>query len=248
GTAPLTVQFTDESTGNPTSWTWEYSTGGGWIEFSTSKDPSHTFTSTGTYSIRLTATNDGGSNTITRSDYIIVTPYPPTEDCITLSPGWNFISVPRSLEDGSNTAAIFSNVNTQGRSILLYDSQIGKWQVLNQTSKIKPLDGIWIYSQNTISIDLHYKSGGAQVPPSKQLYEGWNAIGFSSTVPVTARDTLITVSPKWGQVLGWNAEEQKYDTAIIRGGSGAFSDTREMIPMRGYWIAMTEPGVLYALS
>lgn len=167
---------------------------------------------------------------------------------IYLSPGWNFISVPNRLDDGRNTAGIFLDVNTLGRSILLYNTSFGQWDVLNTDSLLQPLDGIWIYSNETKFIPLSFESGAVQAPPSKQLYEGWNAIGLSSTIPVTARDTLITVSPKWGQVLGWNAGTQSYDTAIIRGGSGAFSDTREMQPMQGYWIAMTEPGVLYALS
>jgi C1A family cysteine protease len=73
GTAPLKVQFTDQSTNTPTSWKWEYSTtGNGWTEFSTSKDPSHTFTTAGTYSIRLTATNASGSDFETKMEYVIV--------------------------------------------------------------------------------------------------------------------------------------------------------------------------------
>jgi len=73
GYAPLTVQFTDQSTNNPTSWKWEYKKGSGsWTQFSTVQNPSYTFTATGTYSIRLTATNAAGSNTLTKSSYITV--------------------------------------------------------------------------------------------------------------------------------------------------------------------------------
>jgi hypothetical protein len=79
------VQFTDQSTNNPTSWKWEYSTGGTWTQFSTSKSPSYQFTSAGTYSIRLMATNAGGSNTVTKDDYIHVTlPTPGTGWLVTL--------------------------------------------------------------------------------------------------------------------------------------------------------------------
>jgi PKD repeat protein len=62
GTAPLTVQFTDQSLNNPTSWRWEYSTGATWTQFSTSKNPSYQFTSARIYSHRHTATNAGDSN------------------------------------------------------------------------------------------------------------------------------------------------------------------------------------------
>jgi PKD repeat protein len=58
GPAPLAVQFTDKSTGSPTSWSWTFGDGGS----STAQNPSHTYTSSGTYTVTLTATNAGGSS------------------------------------------------------------------------------------------------------------------------------------------------------------------------------------------
>jgi len=73
GTVPLTVQFTDTSMNTPTSWKWEYSAGEIWTQFGFGvMNPSHTFTTPGTYSIRLTVTNAGGSDTETKQDYITV--------------------------------------------------------------------------------------------------------------------------------------------------------------------------------
>lgn len=73
GSAPLNVQFTDQSSNNPTSWKWEYKKGSGsWTQFSTAQNPSNTFTATGTYSIRLKATNAAGSNTATKTNYVTV--------------------------------------------------------------------------------------------------------------------------------------------------------------------------------
>ncbi len=77
GSAPLNVQFTDQSSNNPTSWKWEYKKGSGsWTQFSTAQNPSYTFTATGTYSIRLKATNAAGSNTATKTNYVTVTSLP----------------------------------------------------------------------------------------------------------------------------------------------------------------------------
>lgn len=59
GTAPLAVSFTDTSTGGPTSWAWDFGDGG----TATTQNPSHTYTSAGTYSVTLAATNSQGSNT-----------------------------------------------------------------------------------------------------------------------------------------------------------------------------------------
>jgi PKD repeat protein len=68
GAAPLTVQFTDTSTGSPTAWAWDFGDGGS----STSQNPSHAYTAAGTYTVKLTATNSGGSDTVTRTDLISV--------------------------------------------------------------------------------------------------------------------------------------------------------------------------------
>ncbi len=66
GTSPLTVNFTDYSTGGPTAWSWTF----GDSNSSTVQNPSHTYSSTGTYTVALTATNSAGNNTMTKTNYI----------------------------------------------------------------------------------------------------------------------------------------------------------------------------------
>ena len=68
GLTPLTVQFTDESTGNPTSWSWTFGDG----QTATIKNPVHTYTTAGTYSVNLTVTNAYGTDSLVKSDYITV--------------------------------------------------------------------------------------------------------------------------------------------------------------------------------
>ena len=70
GTAPLTVQFMDDSTNSPTIWNWSF--GDGSLVHADWQDPNHTYTSAGTYTVSLNATNSGGSNTSTRTNYITV--------------------------------------------------------------------------------------------------------------------------------------------------------------------------------
>ncbi len=69
GTGPLSVTFTDTSTNTPTSWVWNFGDG----STSTEQNPIHSYTKTGRYTVKLTVTNAGGSNTITKKNYIIVT-------------------------------------------------------------------------------------------------------------------------------------------------------------------------------
>ncbi|KUK70749.1 MAG: Uncharacterized protein XE11_1068 [Methanomicrobiales archaeon 53_19] len=66
GPAPLTVRFTDTSTGIPTSWRWNFGDG----TTSTERHPTKTYTDAGVYTVSLTATNDQGSNTTTKTNYI----------------------------------------------------------------------------------------------------------------------------------------------------------------------------------
>ncbi|MFH1689206.1 MAG: S8 family serine peptidase [Candidatus Eisenbacteria bacterium] len=68
GYVPLFVQFTDTSSGAPTSWSWTFGDGG----TSTAQNPSHTYTAIGTHTVSLTATNDEGSDVETKPDHIAV--------------------------------------------------------------------------------------------------------------------------------------------------------------------------------
>ena len=63
GAAPLNVAFEDTSTGTPTSWSWDF----GDTSTSTVQDPTHTFRNPGTYTVKLTARNEGGSTTATKT-------------------------------------------------------------------------------------------------------------------------------------------------------------------------------------
>jgi PKD repeat protein len=81
GTAPLAVSFTDVSTGGPTSWSWNFGDG----NTSTQQNPTHTYSTAGTYSVSLTVSNATGSATAGKTNYIVVT-VPPPDFTITASP------------------------------------------------------------------------------------------------------------------------------------------------------------------
>jgi PKD repeat protein len=70
GTAPLAVSFTDESTGTPTSWSWDFGDGAS----SSEQNPTHVYTTDGLFSVTLEATNAGGPSTITKTDLVSVAP------------------------------------------------------------------------------------------------------------------------------------------------------------------------------
>jgi PKD repeat protein len=74
GSAPLNVQFTDTSTNGPNAWAWDFQNDG--IVDSTVRNARFTYTAPGTYSVKLTASNSGGSGTFVRTSYVTVTAGP----------------------------------------------------------------------------------------------------------------------------------------------------------------------------
>ncbi len=65
-----TVQFTDDSGGNPDSWSWDF--GDGYT--SSEENPSHTYSREGIYTVELTVSNKYGEDTKTKGDCILVEP------------------------------------------------------------------------------------------------------------------------------------------------------------------------------
>jgi len=69
GDAPLTVQFTDQST-NATSWSWDFNNDG--TVDSTEHTPEWTYQTPGTYTVKLTVSNSAGSDEEVKTGYITV--------------------------------------------------------------------------------------------------------------------------------------------------------------------------------
>jgi PKD repeat protein len=70
GQWPIQVSFTDISSGNPTSWKWNFGDGNSSIE----QNPKHTYNNTGLYDVKLIACNGNVCDTTVKQDYINVLP------------------------------------------------------------------------------------------------------------------------------------------------------------------------------
>ena len=103
GNAPLEVTFTDESTGQITSWGWDFGDGG----TSAEQNPTHTYYEPGSYTVSLTVMGPNGSDTKTKVDYITVTLVEPIPDIkvngsdgpLFVAPGEN-VNITVSLDPG----------------------------------------------------------------------------------------------------------------------------------------------------
>jgi len=98
GCAPLLVTFTDQSSGSPTTWNWELSNG----TLSNIQNPVISFSTPGTYSVKLVAINADGISQVEKTDYITVFPSPTAN----FSSDLNLACVPATINftDLSNTA------------------------------------------------------------------------------------------------------------------------------------------------
>lgn len=90
------ITFTDLSTNNPTEWAWTFP--GGTPSASTDQDPVVTYNTAGSYSVTLTATNGGGSDTKSKANYIQVVSLPQCADPVSPANGATDILITMGLK------------------------------------------------------------------------------------------------------------------------------------------------------
>jgi PKD repeat protein len=66
GPAPLRVTCTDQSSNNPTAWSWQFGDGG----TSSAQNPTHVYSAQGVYTVTLTASKPAGSSTLVKPSYV----------------------------------------------------------------------------------------------------------------------------------------------------------------------------------
>ena len=116
GVAPLAMNFTSTSTGSITGYAWTFGDGG----TSTAQNPSHVYSTAGSYQVALTVTGSGGSNTKTAPNYVTVSTLTPTP---TPTPDTTPPSAPSNLAataSGSSTINLTWNASTDNVGVSGY--------------------------------------------------------------------------------------------------------------------------------
>jgi PKD repeat protein len=109
GYAPLSVQFTDTSLGNPDGWLWRFGDG----NTSTSKNPLHIFYRSGVYTVNLTSTKNFMSNQSVNMTIIV-------------NPRADFAITP-SIGFAGTTSFQFNASSTTGGPVLQYVWDFEQW-------------------------------------------------------------------------------------------------------------------------
>ena len=176
GSAPLTVVFTDGSTNTPTSWSWNFGDG----NTATTKNPSHTYTVPGTYSVTLTATNAAGSGTLTRPNYITVTS--------AAAPTVTGIS-PNTGPTAGGTSVIITGTNFLGTTAVQFGGINAASYTVNSATQITATSPA--HAAGTIDVTVTTPVGTSATSAADQF-----------TYTAAAAPTVTGISPNTGPTAG----------------------------------------------
>jgi PKD repeat protein len=127
GTAPLTVNFADQSTGTaPFTYAWDFNNDGD--TDSAIRNPTYTYKKPGTYSVKLTVRNAYGRDTELKTGYITVTVKPP----VPLKPIAAFSATPLS---GTAPLTVKFSDQSIGTSPLTYAWDFNNDGIIDSTLK-----------------------------------------------------------------------------------------------------------------
>ncbi|MFO7968350.1 MAG: hypothetical protein R6U44_12200, partial [Archaeoglobaceae archaeon] len=202
----------------------------------------------GMYTIRATMGDNAGN---TGSDQIMVDV---VGEGITLTPGWNLVSV-RCVLANDSVEHFLEGVDYD--AIIYYDGCAKNWDL---PTTIEPLQGYHIYVSSTQTITN--VTCGVGTPPSLPVCEGWNAVGNPAKGSVDAETAfqVAGVDDSYSKVWNWDTSIQDFnrygyncnvytDTcppAISSEHMG--SDDFVMNPYMGYWLKVTSNDTLEAIE
>jgi len=168
------IIFSDQSTNSPTSWEWDFGDG----NTSTVQNPTHTYLTAGTFTVKLTVTNDFGSDTMIKQNLITVNSAVPVAA----------FSANNTVIDQGNQV-IFSDQSTNSPTSWLWDFGDGN------TSTVQNPTHIYL-TAGTFTVKLTVTNDFGSDTMIKQ-----NLITVNSAVPVAAFSANNTVIDQGNQVI-----------------------------------------------
>jgi PKD repeat protein len=199
-----TVHFIDLSQGDPYRWAWQFE--GGTPAASTQPNPYIAYASEGTYNVKLTVSNNIGTNEIVKEMYIIVSA---TDPC-TEAPQADFVATNRAIAYG--TEVFFENTSSNSPAFSMWTFDGGTPRTSNEFS---PTNGVRYMTPGIYDVTLLVSNSCGSTSITKEQY----IYVFNSSVEAFC-DTLSNVStgdvigPKqpggtWGYVAGQNGKKIK---------------------------------------
>lgn len=198
------VQFTDLSTNEPTTWSWSFT--GGTPATSTDQNPTVTYAGQGTYTVTLTVSNAAGNDTETKVDYItVVPPSACLGDIVNAgfetgnTSGWA-ISGDVTVTSTSHTGSYGVSVNTQASEA----AQVITGLCPNTSYTISA----WGIAKSTAGFYLGVKDFGG-TPQTVQYIDSknWQQQSITFTTGASSTSATIYVVKTLGGRFGGNADD-----------------------------------------
>jgi len=210
GAAPLTVAFTDTSSGSPTSWSWTFGDGG----TSTAQSPSHTYNTASQYTVSLTATNAYGSDGETKTNYI------------TAVQAQDYTCASLAVNKGTLKSGDHTSVHSSDNAYLV----IGSAKVQNkQTATVSYTFTTGLGSLSSLVVTVEGKVSAGTQPLTVYAYNystsSWTSIA-TGTLTTTDSAVTPTVSSPGSYISGGTVQVQ-----VKAGGSGstAFDHSTDLV-------------------
>ncbi len=208
-----TVNCTNASTGSPTSYVWDFGDG----ETSTDTNPTHMYSASGTYTIKLIATNTAGSTEISKSVSVVTTPVP--------IPDFN----PAVGEGGS---VIFHNAttNVDGANIFAFKYVWDFGDGASGNTQTSPDHTYAVPGTYEVSLTATPFAGGEAVSITKQVPVSFAVAPVAGFTHIITEDLVVFTNTSTGidNTYVWN-----------------FSDGQNSIEQSPV-IVFTEPGIYNA--
>jgi uncharacterized protein (TIGR02145 family) len=233
------VEFTDQSNGDPTTWNWDFGDGNN----SSQQNPSHTYSSEGTYTVELTVSNDCGEDTETKTDYITV------ESNITAC-DWNNDTTFTDSRDGQEYKQTKIGDQCWMAENLNYDAGGDSWCYDNNSSNCDTYGRLydWAAVMQGASSSSSNPSGVQGVCP-----DGWHV---PSDEEWTELENYVSNDGHYGSVgtalkstSGWDDNgngTDDYGFSGLPGGGCINTGNFGYIGDNGYWWSATEGITNYA--
>ena len=178
------INFTDLSTGNPTSWSWNFGDG----STSTSQNPSHTYSTNGAYSVTLSISSASCSDSVSQT--IVVGNVIPT--CAAA-----YYYVP----DSSNQNIIdFFDISTGSPTSWAWDFGDGTTSSLQNPSHTYAANGNYTVTLNIASANCNDSISQVIVIGTTSACQA----AFTSTPDSSNTNTILFTDQSTGNINAWN--------------------------------------------
>jgi pimeloyl-ACP methyl ester carboxylesterase len=159
-----------------------------------------------------------------------------------LSGGWNLVSLAVKLAD-ERPESVFAPIGPLLGAVLGHDLGAKSYypSLPPGTNTLRQLDEYHGYWVNTLEPVLLAVTGGAVRTDSPiGLTIGWNLISYLPNAPLPVNEALASIAGKCSAVMSYENGAESFYPAL----PAALNTLTTMKPGLGYWIKMSEPGIL----